>query len=62
MAKSRKVSRKSRKSGKKGTRKSGSDWNKKVMMVYRELKAKNRDAKLGDAMREASARKKRGQL
>jgi hypothetical protein len=36
MAKSRKVSRKS---SKKGTRKSGSDWNKKVMAVYKELKA-----------------------
>jgi hypothetical protein len=59
MAKSRKVSRKS---GRKGTRKSGSDWNKKVMAVYKELKAKNKNTRLGDAMREASARKKRGTL
>jgi hypothetical protein len=59
MAKSRKVSRKS---GRKGTKKSGSDWNKKVMAVYKELKAKNKNTRLGDAMREASARKKRGIL
>jgi hypothetical protein len=59
MAKSRKASRKS---SRKGTRKSGSDWSKKVMAVYKELKAKNKNTRLGDAMREASARKKRGTL
>ena len=46
-----------------GTKKSGaSDWNKKVMKVYHEMKAKNKDTKLGDAMRECSRRKKAGKL
>jgi hypothetical protein len=40
--------------------KGASDWNKKVMEVYRELKKKNPATKLGDAMRECSKRKKRG--
>ena len=39
-----------------------SDWNKKVMAVYHELKKKNPATKLGDAMRECSKRKKRGEL
>lgn len=38
------------------------EWNKKVMGVYKELKAKNPNTKLGEAMREASLRKKRGDL
>ena len=49
--------------GKRKTRrmaKGPSDWNKKVMEVYRELKKKNPATKLGDAMRECSKRKKRG--
>ena len=51
------------KGGKSKTRKvskGASDWNKKVMEVYRELKKKNPFTKLGDAMRECSKRKKRG--
>jgi len=39
-----------------------SDWNKKVMEIYRDLKRKNPATKLGDAMKEASRRKKRGDL
>jgi len=42
--------------------KGASDWNKKVMEVYRELKKKNPATRLGDAMRECSKRKKRGDL
>jgi hypothetical protein len=45
--------RKNRK-GKKGTRKLSpklSEWNKRVMAKYRELKAKNPSARLGDAMK-----------
>jgi len=61
-----KRSNKSRKQqGGKKTRKvskGASDWNKKVMEVYRELKKKNPATKLGDAMRECSKRKKRGDL
>jgi hypothetical protein len=59
--------RKSRRQSKKGgakTRKGKgpSDWNKKVMEIYRELKKKNPGVKLGAAMKEASRRKKAGKL
>lgn len=57
----RKASRKaSRKSTRKNTQAGGkrSEWTKKVMEVYRELKRKNPSARLGDAMREASRRYK----
>ena len=58
----RKSSRKSsRKASRKASRK-GSDWNQAVMRVYKELKSKNPNTKLGDAMREASKRKKNGTL
>lgn len=58
----RKASRKSsRKASRKATRK-GSDWNQAVMRVYKELKSKNPNTKLGEAMREASKRKKNGTL
>jgi len=42
--------------------KGASDWNKKVMMVYHEMKKKNPAVKLGAAMKECSRRKKRGEL
>jgi len=42
--------------------KGASDWNKKVMMVYREMKKKDPSVKLGAAMKECSKRKKRGEL
>lgn len=51
--------------GKRKTRKvskGASDWNKKVMMVYHEMKKKNPAVKLGAAMKECSKRKKRGEL
>ena len=61
-----KRSNKSRKQqGGKKTRKvskGASDWNKKVMMVYHEMKKKNPAVKLGAAMKECSRRKKRGEL
>ena len=53
------ATRKAQRGGKK-TRKLGkkmSSWNKLVMEVYRELKKKNKDTKLGDAMKEAKKRK-----
>ena len=56
MAKTRRA-----RSGKKGTRKLSS-WNLLVMKVFKEMKAKNKDTKLGDAMRECSRRKKAGKL
>ena len=49
----------------KGKRKLGkalSDWNKSVMKVYREMKNKNKDVKLKDAMKETKRRKDRGEL
>ena len=39
-----------------------SDWNKKVMMIYRDMKKKDKNVKLGAAMKEASRRKKAGKL
>ena len=42
-----------------GTRKGGkgTPWTAFVKKVYTEMKKKNKDAKLGDAMKEASKRK-----
>lgn len=37
-------------------------WQKSVMEVYKELKAKDANTKLKDAMIEAAKRKKKGQL
>ncbi len=42
--------------------KGASDWNKKVMEIYRKMKKENSETKLGDAMRRASELKKKGQL
>lgn len=42
--------------------KGASDWNKKVMELYRDMKNKNPLTKLGDAMKRASQLKKKGQL
>jgi len=50
MAKTRKSSKR------KGTRKI-SKWTAFVKKIYTEMKKKNKDAKLGDAMKEASRRK-----
>lgn len=50
----------SRKSGRKGTRKMGkkvSKWTAFVKKIYGEMKRKNPNVKLGDAMKEASRRK-----
>ena len=53
---------KTRKNKQAGGKKGPSDWNKKVMEIYRELKKKNPSVKLGAAMKEASKRKKAGKL
>jgi hypothetical protein len=57
-------SKKAQKGGKKTRKmaKGPSDWNKKVMMIYRDMKKKNKNVKLGEAMKEASRRKKAGKL
>jgi len=52
--------RKVQKTHKKG--KGPSDWNKKVMAIYKDMKKKDKNVKLGAAMKEASRRKKRGEL
>jgi hypothetical protein len=55
--------RATKKHGMRATKKAGpSDWNKKVMKIYYEMKNKDQNVKLGDAMREASKRKKMGKL
>lgn len=49
----------------KGTRKlskGASEWNKAVMKVYGEMKKKNASVSFGDALKEASKRKKAGTL
>jgi hypothetical protein len=51
--------------GKRKTRrmaKGPSDWNKKVMEVYRDMKKKDKSVRLGAAMKRASEMKKRGEL
>ena len=42
--------------------KGASNWQKSVMKVYKELKAANPDAKLGDAMKRAAEMKRKGML
>jgi hypothetical protein len=47
------------------TRKSSggaSDWNKKVMEIYKKMKKEDPNVKLGAAMKRASELKKKGQL
>ena len=53
--------------GKRKTRKAKaskgpSEWNKRVMEIFHKMKKSNPDTKLGDAMKHASALKKKGQL
>ena len=51
--------------GKRKTRrmaKGPSEWNKKVMEVYRDMKKKDSSVRLGAAMKRASQMKKRGEL
>lgn len=50
--------------GKRKTRKSGgaSEWNKKVMEIYKKMKKEDPNVKLGAAMKRASELKKKGQL
>jgi hypothetical protein len=43
--------------------KSGADtWREGVMRVYKEMKSKNANTRFGDALQEASKRKKAGKL
>ena len=45
-----------------GKTRKASPWNKAVKRVYEELKRKDRKASFGDALKEASKRKKAGTL
>jgi len=46
----------------KQSKKGGTPWTKFVTSVYREMKQKDSSVKLRDAMKEASRRKKRGEM
>ena len=54
--------RKKTEGGKRKLSKGASDWNKLVMKVHAERKAKDPDAKFSDTLKEASKRKKAGTL
>jgi hypothetical protein len=41
--------------------KGASDWNKLVMKVYKEMKAEDKNVKLGAAMKRAAEMKRKGQ-
>lgn len=72
MAKTRRVSRKERKSRKaerkasrktqRGGKRAMSSWNKAVKRVYEEMKRKDSSVSFGAALKEASKRKKAGNL
>lgn len=44
----------------KGGKRKASPWNKMVKSVFEEMRRKNKSASFGDALKEASRRKKRG--
>jgi hypothetical protein len=46
----------------KGGKRKMSSWNKTVKRVYEEMKRKNRNASFSDALKEASRRRKSGNL
>ena len=45
-----------------GGKRKASDWAKSVKRVYEEMRSNNPNTRLGDAMREASRRRKAGKL
>jgi hypothetical protein len=60
---SRKAERKNRKTRKQeGGKRKMSDWNKSVKRVYEEMKRKDRKTTFSAALKEASKRKKAGNL
>jgi len=54
----RKANRKNGTRKQSGGKRAPTEWTKLVTAVYKELKAKNPSAKLGDAMKEAAKRRK----
>ena len=57
MAKGTKSNRKAARKGTRKGKRAGTPWTKFVKKIYNEMKAKNPNTKLGDAMRAASKRK-----
>lgn len=55
-------SRKSPRKTQKGGKRAASPWNKFVKKTYDEMKRKDANASFGDALKEASKRKKRGEM
>lgn len=52
----------SQRGGQRGGKRKMSSWNKTVKRVYEEMKRKDRKASFSDALKEASRRKKAGNL
>ncbi len=52
----------SQRGGQRGGKRKMSSWNKTVKRVYEEMKRKNRNASFSDALKEASRRRKSGNL
>jgi hypothetical protein len=59
---SRKQKAQKQQGGARKTHRKASNWAAAVGKIFREMKAKNPSTKLGDAMKEASKRRKAGQL
>lgn len=59
---SRKAHRKASKKTQRGGKRAASSWNKAVKRVYEEMKRKDSSISFGDALKEASKRKKAGNL
>jgi hypothetical protein len=59
-SRSRKAAASRKQSG--GKKRAASSWNKAVKKVFEEMRRKDRNASFGDALKEASRRKKAGRL
>jgi hypothetical protein len=59
-SRSRKAAASRKQSG--GKKRAASSWNKAVKKVFEEMRRKDRNASFGDALKEASKRKKAGTL
>ena len=59
-SRSRKAAASRKQSG--GKTRAASSWNKAVKRVFEEMRRKDRNASFGDALKEASRRKKAGRL
>lgn len=59
-SRSRKAAASRKQSG--GKKRAASSWNKAVKRVFEEMRRKDRNASFGDALKEASKRKKAGTL